>query len=196
MKLACLPLLALFLLPACSSSDTGADAGHDVVTPTDTRPIGTDVVPPTDATHDVTTVTDTASDVATVTDTASDVALVTDVALDVVTVTDAGRDVATVTDVPPGSCGTVTCADGQVCVRTLVEGGAIIIPPDGGACPDGWVATGDDSGRPCRRPYSYACAARPAACTAALSCDCARALCSNVCDGASGDELHCLVLAP
>jgi hypothetical protein len=105
---------------------------------------------------------------------------------------DGARDAG---DARPGfACGTTRCAGGTVCVRSQILGGACLLPGDAG-CPPGYMA----GAQCCVRDPSYACADRPVACAAALTCGCAAAtLCSggSVCMTPSPDEIDCTLLAP
>ncbi len=127
-------------------------------------------------------------------DAGSDVVSAVDTGRDVVSAVDVGTDVSTVTDGGRTHCGPMDCEAGQVCMRTLVEGGVFIGLDDAGMCPSGWVAD-PDAGRPCRRQYTYSCPARPTACTGEPTCACAGSLCV-VCEGTTGNEVDCLTPVP
>jgi hypothetical protein len=94
------------------------------------------------------------------------------------------------------ACGTTTCAAGDVCVRRLRQGGACVLPDDGGACPAG----AELSGSCCFNPPTYSCAPRPAACGSAVTCGCASSLCdpTYVCTAPAGStpEIDCTLLVP
>jgi hypothetical protein len=86
---------------------------------------------------------------------------------------------------PPSPCGDAApCATNQVCVSQQSCGNLVCTPPpDGGVCPAGTSATPacPGTGQPgCYEgcPATFACEARPAACTAAIDCTCAASLCS------------------
>jgi len=88
-------------------------------------------------------------------------------------------------------CGTMTCAAAQVCVRTVVQGGACVFPEDGGACPAGYSP---GTGVCCVRDPGFACAARPDGCGASLTCACAASvLCAanQTCSMPSAGEITC-----
>jgi hypothetical protein len=102
---------------------------------------------------------------------------------------DAGGD-----DVPGIACGPMTCAAGQVCVRTQTQGGACFLPVDGG-CPAGYSS----SSTCCELDPTYSCATRPAGCGPAVTCACAGAtLCSanHMCSTPASDEIDCTLQAP
>ncbi len=183
-------LLALCTLTACSSDP---DKNSDAATTTD---VAADVVP---------------SDIPRVDTGATDVPVADAPVTDAGTVDGPAVDVPAI-DVPAGdaqaadvvrtdgatvdagaSCGSSTCASTELCVRTLVIGGALMPPDDAGACPSGWIPD-PDAGLPCRRPYSWACVARPAAC-ATLACGCVGSLCVT-CESAVGSEVHCVTPVP
>jgi hypothetical protein len=96
-----------------------------------------------------------------------------------------------VTDAGSTPCGTSACTPDQVCVETTSGGGACLSPPDGGVCP------GSATGPCCNTYVGYACAPRPAACGANLTCACAKALCGDGgpgvggCQTGSGSILQC-----
>ncbi len=192
-------LLALCTLTACSSDP---DKNSDAATTTD---VAADVVP-----SDIPRVDTGATDVpvadAPVTDAGTvDVPAVDAPAVDVPAVDVPALDVpagdAQTADVVAtdgtsdggGSCGGLSCGSTELCVRTLVIGGALITPDDAGGCPSGWIPD-TDAGRPCRRPYSWACVARPTAC-ATLACGCVGSLCVT-CESAVGSEVHCVTPVP
>ena len=89
-------------------------------------------------------------------------------------------------------CGAMTCGATQVCVRTVVPGGACVLPEDGGACPAGYSP---GTGACCVRDPSFACAPRPDACASMLTCACgAPALCAanQTCSMSSAMEIVCM----
>jgi hypothetical protein len=73
-----------------------------------------------------------------------------------------------------GHCTSTSCASPELCVQSQVAGGAVIFPDDAGACPAGREVGA--SGH-CDDIPTYTCVQRPAACTGAISCACASALC-------------------
>jgi hypothetical protein len=109
------------------------------------------------------------------------------------TANDAPEDVATIDSLADGpTCGTMTCAGDEVCVRVQVLGGACFQPEDGG-CPAGY-----SSGGPCCvADPSFHCAARPTACGSTLTCACAGSLCtSGYTCAPRANEIDCTLLAP
>jgi hypothetical protein len=92
------------------------------------------------------------------------------------------------------------CGAGSICVRTQTLGGALIQPDDAGVCPSGTylVPSGGTGPGFCEGNPSFACAPRPAACTGALSCDCAASACppAHTCQNDTPSEINCLLLAP
>ncbi|MEI8256335.1 MAG: hypothetical protein WCJ30_11745 [Deltaproteobacteria bacterium] len=97
---------------------------------------------------------------------------------------DAGRE----------TCGTTTCAAGDLCVHTVSGGGPCRLPDDAGTCGPGEILTGNCC---VSHSESWACRPRPTACNPALSCGCDTTLC-NVngatgcpCTSAAGSQVEC-----
>jgi hypothetical protein len=93
------------------------------------------------------------------------------------------------------TCGTMTCAAAEVCVRVQTLGGACFQPGDGGGCPAGFTF----GGFCCEPDPSFHCATPPAACGSTLTCACAAsALCTpgRNCATPSNTQINCTLLAP
>jgi hypothetical protein len=93
------------------------------------------------------------------------------------------------------SCAGTTCSSSDVCVRTQTQGGPCFRPADGGDCPPGMTF----SGVCCVGIPTFACAPRPPACGATLTCACAMsALCQPgvTCSTPSQTEIDCTLLEP
>ncbi len=94
------------------------------------------------------------------------------------------------------ACGSLTCADGEVCTRTYTSGGACMAC--NGGCPAGYHC----SGACCTvdtPTYLYACKPMPPTCASAPSCAiCGAAVCASYCpcEAVSGDTVTCHCLAP
>jgi hypothetical protein len=92
------------------------------------------------------------------------------------------------------ACGKTTCAPGEVCVSSQIEGGALRPPNDAGVCPDGEVL----SGASCEAAPTFACAKPPSSCATGLSCACAQSLCeaSHMCTEAKDGLVQCVEEVP
>jgi hypothetical protein len=91
------------------------------------------------------------------------------------------------------------CPTDQICVGTGTQGGAVVLPVDGG-CPAGSHIT-DPGGAVafCERDLAYTCAPMPSACNGTLACACATSLCPTgpySCQVASARELLCVEQVP
>ena len=91
------------------------------------------------------------------------------------------------------SCGSTECAQGEVCVVETTSGGACLLPDDAGTCPAGTTYSGHCCGYV---STTYSCKPWPSGCGTTLSCVCAKSLCSDICQSATGNELECLIAAP
>jgi hypothetical protein len=87
-----------------------------------------------------------------------------------------------------------TCGAGSVCVGETAEGGAVELPDDAGACPEG----SHSSGQICQRdPVEiFSCKAAPAACNGKITCACASSACSGTCQSAEKNQIDCVELVP
>lgn len=87
-----------------------------------------------------------------------------------------------------------TCGVGSVCVGQSSEGGAVELPDDAGACPQGSHLTG----QVCQADVveTFACKPTPAACGDAISCACAGSACSGTCQSAEYNQIDCVQYVP
>ena len=115
---------------------------------------------------------------------------------------DGSRDVITDSAPPPdttaSACGSVTCGSPQVCVHTVMTGGACRPLGDAGMCNPGERRAGD-----CCVSFSeeFRCEPRPSGCGAMLTCGCAMSLCGSApgscpCQSASTTSVECACLRP
>ena len=94
---------------------------------------------------------------------------------------------------PIVTCGTSTCAAGEICLVTTAGGGPCILPDDAGVCPNGTHSNGCCS----NVTTTYACKAVPSACGGSLACPCASTLCQcGGCGIADAGVMQCTCLYP
>jgi hypothetical protein len=114
---------------------------------------------------------------------------------DAITSLDAPTDGAPTDSLGGGpTCGTMTCAAGDVCVRVQTLGGACFMPGDAG-CPAGF----SPGVVCCEADPTFHCAPRPPACGSTLTCACAAsALCTpgRTCTTPTTTQINCTLLAP